>query len=759
MSAELYDVALGYLRAGLCVLPARRDQKRPTISWKPYQKRLPTENEVQAWFSNAPSALCVLAGEVSGHLELIDFDLGGERFDPWRDKVRAAAPGLLERLVVSETQSGGRHVAYRCPSGISGNLKLAQRRLPDGQTVTLIETRGEGGLFLCAPTAGYRLIQGDLCDPPVVSEDERDALLACAWELNECPPEVVDGPPKGDPLPKNAEISAHGATGAATGPTGSLLPGEDFTARGDVRAVLQKHGWTLAKPGENEYWRRPGKATGTSATLKDRVFYVFSSNAAPFEPQKAYSPFAVYAALEHAGKYPDAARALRLEGYGSDAVDPGVDISAIVAGSAGPGGSAPRRAGPPDPGPVPDSLLYVPGFVGEMIDFAMAGAPYPSRGMAFCGAMAMQGHLCGRKVREPGDLRTNLYLLALGSSSAGKNYPRYLNSQLAIAANMTETLRGRFISGEGIEDRLEAQPSTLYQTDEIDGLLQSVNKAKDARYESIVTTLLTMYSSANMMYPMRSKAGKQETSIIHQPHLTVFGTATSFHYYEALSQRMLTNGFFARMIIVDTGKRAEGQDAVPADNMPKRLIETAVWWANFQPGEHRGNLSGFFPKPVIVPYSDEGKRAADDFRRYADDEYGKAEDARDEVATTVWGRANENARKLALIYACSENHTTPLIGHQAVEWATAFVQHQTRRMLFMAFQHVAENPFHGECLKLLRKLRAAPDGRMSRRELMRAMHCKVNDFDQLVATLMLQGDIEPVDIPTRTKPAQGFQLA
>ena len=41
----------------------------------------------------------------------------------------------------------------------------------------------------------------------------------------------------------------------------------------------------------NEYFRRPNKSgTGWSASLKDRVFYVFTSNAYPFEPNKAYSP-------------------------------------------------------------------------------------------------------------------------------------------------------------------------------------------------------------------------------------------------------------------------------------------------------------------------------------------------------------------------------------------------------------------------------------------------------------------------------------
>ena len=45
-----------------------------------------------------------------------------------------------------------------------------------------------------------------------------------------------------------------------------------------------------------------------SATLKDNVLYVFSSNAAPFEPNQAYSPFAVYTLLEHGGDWERAAR-------------------------------------------------------------------------------------------------------------------------------------------------------------------------------------------------------------------------------------------------------------------------------------------------------------------------------------------------------------------------------------------------------------------------------------------------------------------
>ncbi|MBN1341746.1 MAG: AAA family ATPase [Phycisphaerae bacterium] len=305
----IQDATRAYLASGLCVLPARRDQKRPTVgSWKKYQERMPTEAEVSAWMANNPNAICILCGRASGNLEIIDFDGGGELFPAWWERI---LEDLRAKLVVESTPSGGRHVIYRCEEVVCGNLKLAQRA-DSKQIVTLIETRGEGGLFLCAPTEGYELVEGDLCSPPVLTQEERDTLLQAAWELNEHWPEAEDPQP----------TSTH-----------RERPGGDYNARGDVREILHRHGWTLARPGANEYWRRPGKNSGWSATLKDRVFYVFSSNAAPFEPNRAYSPFSVYALLEHDGDYERAARSLRERGFGNASADNGhvgVDLSALT---------------------------------------------------------------------------------------------------------------------------------------------------------------------------------------------------------------------------------------------------------------------------------------------------------------------------------------------------------------------------------------------------------------------------------------------
>src|SRR5690606_25763319 len=109
-------------------------------------------------------------------------------------------------------------------------------------------------------------------------------------------------------------------------------PGDEFNERGDVREVLLRHGWELVRGGENEYWRRPGKEQGWSATLRGGVLYVFSSNAAPFEPDRAYAPFTVFALLEHGGDFGAAAAALRTQGFGQDADDGDVDLSHLMSG-------------------------------------------------------------------------------------------------------------------------------------------------------------------------------------------------------------------------------------------------------------------------------------------------------------------------------------------------------------------------------------------------------------------------------------------
>lgn len=310
--------AVNNLRAGLAVLPANKAQKRPWLPrWNEFQTRLPTEEEVRRWFAEPREAQCLVCGKVSGNLEVIDFDNQGELYARWKE---AIPPDLLARLVIERTQSGGYHVAYRFQDEVCGSIKLAERER-DGKKITLIETRGKGGLILCAPSDGYTLVQGDYTALPVLTKEERETLLWAAYHLDECPHD-----------PKPERLSNDGVADTACGNDFTDRPGDEFNARGDIRPVLVKHGWTSlgVQPDGNEHWRRPGKTEGNSATLKDGVFYVFSSNAAPFEPEHGYSPFHVYSLLEHGGDFSAAASSLLQAGYGQVKQEDSASIELIV---------------------------------------------------------------------------------------------------------------------------------------------------------------------------------------------------------------------------------------------------------------------------------------------------------------------------------------------------------------------------------------------------------------------------------------------
>ncbi|OQA02965.1 MAG: hypothetical protein BWY69_00735 [Planctomycetes bacterium ADurb.Bin401] len=751
---NLKEISCSYLKAGLSVLPANVQLKFAALSgWKQYQQRLPYDSELQSWFNNGNSGISIVTGKVSGNLEMIDFDLQAQAYKKWYDLVQSQSSGLIDKLVIEKSQSGGLHVIYRVESEICGNMKLAQQKvlLPsedeaevcgkkykprkdkDGNwfiILTLIETRGEGGLFLCAPSPGYELIQGQFTEIPVLTASERDILLEAAWSLNEFIPEPT-------PEPRSEPVT--------TSTTNGLRPGDDYNSRGDFKAVLISHGWTLAQAGESERWRRPGKEIGWSASLKDRTFYVFSTNAYPFESEKAYSPFGIYTLLEHNGDYSRAAQALASQGFGKAEDISTVDISHIITNE--PDDEDERKVS--DPGQLPVELLNVPGFVNELRDHMLETAPHPEPVLSFFGALCEQAHLAGRKVRDDHDNRTNLYVLALAFPGCGKDHPRKVNSRLLQAAGLEGVTADGFASGEGIEDKLFLHPSSLFQTDEIDSLITSTSKGKDARIDMIMNILLKMFSASNSIYSTRLKAGKKDVGSIDQPSLTIYGTAVPENYYEALSSKMLTNGFFARMIIVESGPRAPECDAVFRE-IPESLIRTAKYWVNFNPGN--GNLSNFHPVPICVTHTDAAKALQRDYGRLADGIYDNAQDQGDLVTMAVWSRAAEKARRLALIYACSENTVNPVITEAAVKWATCLVTYTTKRMLFMASQYVSESDFHANCQKLLRILREwqkkKKDAWMPFWMINRKLPWAQRDHEEVRTALLNQRKIEYVEETT-----------
>lgn len=326
------EAALAAHEARLCVVPPMQDgSKMPDGAWKEFQQRLSSRSEIVAWYADTDrTGLGVVTGHVSGDLEVLDFDDEPTYLAFRRRAEETGLLPLLERLEAcySEmTPKGGRHVLYRCPV-IAGNQKLAKRpKRPEERrherdlVATLIETRGEGGYIVLAPSHGgvhpsgrpYAQLAGSFATIATINPDERESILDLARSFDEMPKESGVVPP--NVPPKMANASFNPVTWAGEDPR----PGSDFNRRATWEEILGSEGWTAVyESGGVTYWRRPGKAVGVSATTNyggSDLLYVFTTSSV-FDSEKSYSKFAARAVLCHGGDFSAAASDLSASGYG-----------------------------------------------------------------------------------------------------------------------------------------------------------------------------------------------------------------------------------------------------------------------------------------------------------------------------------------------------------------------------------------------------------------------------------------------------------
>lgn len=125
-----------YRSKGFSVIPILYRDKKPAIpSWKEYQHRLPTDEELASWFSpSEPRNLAVVTGKVSN---IAGVDLDSEK------AVEFAKANNFPLSPLSKTGKGY-HIIYRYKDGVRNFQKRDD--LPD------IDLRGDGGYILVEPS-------------------------------------------------------------------------------------------------------------------------------------------------------------------------------------------------------------------------------------------------------------------------------------------------------------------------------------------------------------------------------------------------------------------------------------------------------------------------------------------------------------------------------------------------------------------------------------------------------------------------------
>ena len=286
--------------AGISSLPVNSEKKPMLETWKFLQERLPSIAECEKFNNKNKYGVGVVCGAVSGNLEVIDIDnkngIATEIFEDICKQITNNRIDLFDKLVIEKSIRNGYHLIYRCDK-IEGSRKLARQKNEDGEIFADIETRGEGSYCVVYPTPGYERIQKNILKVEKISVEDRDFLFELCLMFNKYVEE------------KPTFINFKQAFSEKSGDR----IGDFYNERNDFIDILKKHNWEIEKEESDKiHFRRPGKNKGNSATFlfEPRLFYVFSSNAYPFEEQKSYSPFAIFTLLECNGDFNESPKKL-----------------------------------------------------------------------------------------------------------------------------------------------------------------------------------------------------------------------------------------------------------------------------------------------------------------------------------------------------------------------------------------------------------------------------------------------------------------
>ena len=260
-------LAMALWREGLCIIPtAGGGEKRPFAAWKEYQRRMPTQDEVERWFAS-PRPGGIVCGAVSAGLEVIDLDTP-EAFEAFRERFGGKVP--------CERSPHGGHAWYRCDE-IGRNARPAAK----------VDTRGVGGF--CVVYEPEALIGGD---------------GGAKRPTNSCVPRI--------PAELRAEMLAFVSGGEQDRQeTGGKREGERDAQT--VRDSLIAAGWrSLGTHGNREDFSRPGAAhpQRCDASLFDgQTFRVWSTTAQSSAPAEMPEPI-IASAAEIAANSPDMPEAI-----------------------------------------------------------------------------------------------------------------------------------------------------------------------------------------------------------------------------------------------------------------------------------------------------------------------------------------------------------------------------------------------------------------------------------------------------------------
>jgi hypothetical protein len=408
---------------------------------------------------------------------------------------------------------------------------------------------------------------------------------------------------------------------------------------------------------------------------------------------------------------------------------------------------------PPDE--FPPDCLTPPGLIGQIVKHTLAVSLYPQPELALAAAIGCVATLCGHKIRDPQNTRTNIYLVGIDETTTGKDIARRVVSRLLKSVEPRLCGPETVNSAAALASALKVSPIQLMLLDEAGYLFASAANRNATHMANLVPTLLKLFTSSAEMTNVASYNDQKHNVDIDQPNLSIYATSTPKAFWQHITLDNVSDGLIGRMLVIP-GRGCQKMQETEWIDLPDSMIEAARWWWKWLPGEAADHMLS--PAPIKLQRS---KAAHDRYWQYANDIADKRI-GEESTRSAIWGRAAEKANKLALIH-CASRHvcTEPQsIEIEDIEWGIKVVNWLTRQLIDGCNRYVARNQQERYVKTALEIIGKAGSAGIGHNDLTRAIQFLPRKARQdLMADLIESGQVQVAEMKTAGRPKLLYRLA
>lgn len=309
-----------------------------------------------------------------------------------------------------------------------------------------------------------------------------------------------------------------------------------------------------------------------------------------------------------------------------------------------------------------DTLGRPPGLVGDLYDWINATAGKRQPILALAASLTYVGALGGRLYQGPCGERSNLYCLGVAPSCSGKEHARTQIKKLNHRAGIMNLMGGEDVTSDAaIEMELARQGAKVfYLWDEVGHMFGSIKDAGASGHrKNIIPMLMKLYSSADKTYEGKSYADREKSKArvsIEQPCLSLYGTTVPERLYDALDSKQLLDGFLSRCLLFETTDNPTfDRRRMMVRDIPEELVEQVVAFRDrtvpmLGDGSDGNLIAAQTVNPETIGFTDPAFEMACAFDEIAEIAC-QEERAKQSGFESLWGRACQNATKIALVVA------------------------------------------------------------------------------------------------------------